>query len=633
MLSYKIKQTISTALSLCILLSSAAAAANAQEDTAQTSLSEYVNNEVFVLYKDGTSNVLTYENADALAAGLETMAEDENIELFQPNYSYEAASLSADDELISKQWALYNDGSFYMEEQRNEFPVFDMPFGDAKMPGQWQAPDNFGRPGGNYRRRSYDGRAESVTAQAGIDINIDEAWESYADSGREVIVAIVDTGIDYTHEDLSGNIWTNNGEIANNGIDDDGNGYVDDVYGWNFYNNTNKVYTGSEDDHGTHGAGTIIASADNGKGIAGIVRSENIKVMSVKALGGQEGSGSTASVIQAIQYAEANGADICNLSLGTSNNDAALYQTIANSNMLFVVAAGNDSRNTDQRASYPASYDLENIISVGNLNYDGTLHYSSNYGENTVDIAAPGSYILSTTTNNGYSFMTGTSMSAPFVSAAAALVYSHYDDISLADAKEILLSSATKLEALDGAVNTGGMLDLGNALNFDLNNLSDDEWDEKTPYVHKGNAPQISAQIVNQRNKSYLTVQFYDEDGDIVAARYGEGELVADDFDNGESGNTVELTNEGIATYEATAGTYTFYALDSTGNETVKVIKITEIQNGQGNGVRQPQIPVGMPSTQIPVQFPIGMPGQNTRMQSPFGMGFGTTFNLLKQFR
>ena len=229
MLLKRTKRFVSIFLSLSMLLGVTAMAAETQEKTSAISLSEYVNNEVFVMYKDGTFDVLKYESADALEAGLETIANDENVKLYQPNYSYEASSLSVDDELISKQWALYNDGSFSMQEQRNEFPVFDMPFGDAKMPGQWQAPDNFGRPGGNYRRRSYTGRASSVTAQEGIDINIDEAWESYSDNGKEVVVAIVDTGIDYTHEDLSGNIWTNNGEIANNGIDDDGNGYVDDV--------------------------------------------------------------------------------------------------------------------------------------------------------------------------------------------------------------------------------------------------------------------------------------------------------------------------------------------------------------------------------------------------------------------
>ncbi len=603
------KRVVSIILSICMLFGVTAMAAETQDEMVAASLSEYENKEVFVMYNDGSFEVISYESMDELATGLDEFASDKNVALYQPNYSYSASALSTNDELIKKQWGLYNDGSFYMEEQRNEFPVFDTPFGGAKMPGQWQAPDNFGMPGGNYRQRSYNETVSSVTAVAGIDINLEEAWNTYSDSGKEVIVAMVDTGIDYTHEELSGSIWINDGEIANNGIDDDGNGFIDDVYGWNFYNHSNQVYTGSEDDHGTHGAGTIIASASNGEGIAGIVQSGHVKVMGVKALGGQEGNGSTASVIQAIQYAEANGASICNLSLGTYEEDTALYQTIANSNMLFVVAAGNDGQNTDQKASYPASYDLENLISVGNLNYDGTLHYSSNYGENTVDIAAPGSYILSTTSNHGYSYMTGTSMSAPFVSGAAALVYSHYGDITLADVKEILLASAAKLETLDGVVSTGGMLDLGSALNFDLDDLSGKEWEEKTPYVDTGTAPQIVTQIITQRNSSYLVVQFYDEENDLLLAAYADGELDTKDFDSGKKGNAIDLTNNGTVIYEASAGTYTFYAIDAKGNETVKTVKITDSQNDRkniGDGW-QSQMPDGMPY-QIPIPFPSGMP-------------------------
>ncbi len=397
-------------------------------------------------------------------------------------YSYTITN----DELSKQQWALSNDGSFYMEEQKNEFPVFENPFGDKQMPGQWREPDNFGRPGGgSFRGRAYNGYNIKTTALDGIDINIEEAWDTYSDSGKEVIVALIDTGIDYTHEDLKGHIWTNDDEIAGNGIDDDGNGYIDDVYGWNFYNNSNKVYTGSDDDHGTHGAGTIIAESNNGTGIAGIVQSDNVKVMSVKALGGEQGSGTTESIIKAIMYAEANGADICNLSLGTSQNDEAIYKTMANSNMLFVVAAGNDGANIDNTPSYPASYDLDNIITVANLNYDGNLHYSSSFGEASVDIAAPGSYILSTTTGGSYSYMSGTSMAAPFVSGAAALVYSHFENISLANVKEILLSSATPLDSLEASVATGGMLNVGAALSFDLNTLSSEEWEEKTPLKYE----------------------------------------------------------------------------------------------------------------------------------------------------
>lgn len=648
MLLNKMKKSLSFVVPLTMILSISASAANLSNhaESTVTVLSKYENNEAFVMYEDGSFEVISYESDKMLAQGIEKLSASEGVLSVQPNYSYTASGKITNDELAEKQWALYNDGSFCMQEQKNEFPVFDKPFGDKKMPGEWQTPDDLGKSDEKYRHHSYNGQSSSVTAEEGIDININEAWENYSDSSRKVVVAVVDTGIDYTHEDLNGNIWINDGEIPNNGIDDDGNGYVDDVYGWNFYNNSNKVYTGSEDDHGTHGAGTIIASADNGKGIAGIVQSDNVKVMSVKALGGQDGSGSTASVIRAIQYAEANGASICNLSFGTSENDKALYQTMANSNMLFVVAAGNDSRNTDQKAAYPASYGLDNIISVGNLNYNGTLHYSSNYGENTVDIAAPGSYILSTTSDNGYSYMTGTSMSAPFVSGAAALVYSHFKDISLADVKEILLSTASKLDSLDGIVATGGMLDLGSAIRFNIDSLSGEEWEVKTPYIYTGTAPQIAAQIVKERNQSYLTVQFYDEDNDLILAAYEYGELDADDFDGGRRGNIIKLNQTGVVTYKAAAGVCTFYALDSKGNETVKLVEIIEKQdNLSHDGNWQSQMPRGMPSQpqmQTPVQMSRGTLGENRSMKNPFdaifgnnasNIDFGGIFKHLQQFR
>lgn len=271
-------------------------------------------------------------------------------------------------------------------------------------------------------------------------------------------------GIDYTHADLEGRIWVNEDEIPGNGVDDDGNGYIDDVYGWNFYSGSNQVYTGNEDSHGTHGAGTLAAHADNDIGIAGIVRSDHVKVMAVKALGGWDGSGSTASIIRAIQYAETNGARICNLSLGSSRNDPALYRTIAASDMLFVVAAGNDGADLELAPSYPASYHLDNLITVANLRYDGNLDPTSSYGASSVDLAAPGTHILSTTPGNSYSYMTGTSMAAPMVSAAAAMLCSQFPDATLADVKDILLSSVQKLDSLTGLTATGGMLDLGAAM-------------------------------------------------------------------------------------------------------------------------------------------------------------------------
>ena len=299
------------------------------------SLDEYENGEVFVSYADGSFEVLTFENEAALAEGLEMLKEDQNVILIQPNYSYTADALSTSDALSTQQWALSNDGSFQMEEQENRFPVYDIPFGLPSAPGQWMMPGNFGRPGG--RQGFMRGTSavwgvsgnQQTTAVSGVDINAESAWNLYNGGNREVVIAMIDTGIDYSHEDLTDAIWINEDEISDNGLDDDGNGYIDDIYGWNFYGGNNRVYTGSDDDHGTHGAGTIAAVSDNGVGIAGIVNSTNVKIMSLKALGGSNGSGSSAYIIQAIRYAESNCASICNLSLGSSADDKALYRAIA----------------------------------------------------------------------------------------------------------------------------------------------------------------------------------------------------------------------------------------------------------------------------------------------------------------
>ncbi|WP_312091692.1 S8 family peptidase, partial [Aminipila sp.] len=275
---------------------------------------------------------------------------------------------------------------------------------------------------------------------------------------------------DYNHEDLSDVMWINGDEIPGNDIDDDGNGYIDDVYGWNFYDNTNEVYVGEEDDHGTHGAGTIAATKNNSVGIAGIANYDSINIMSLKALGGKDGSGTTDSIIKAIKYAENNGASICNLSLGTTSYDQELYDTIADSSMLFIVAAGNgDSEggaNIDSAPLYPASFDLDNIITVANISYDGNLSENSNYGETSVDIAAPGSYILSLTANNGYAYMSGTSMAAPMVTGTAALLYTADSELSLADIKNVILWTAASLDSLSGKVSSGGMLNAGAALQY-----------------------------------------------------------------------------------------------------------------------------------------------------------------------
>ena len=530
--------------------------------------SAYDGGEILVLYQDGSCETVTCPDTAALEETLARLSAREDVALIQPNYTYESTALSTSDPLVGEQWALDNDGSFQLEEQENRYPVFDDPFEMPSAPWQWIAPwwmwSTSGATAGSIQ----------VQAVSGIDIGLAEAWSLYHGGSRDVVVALVDTGIDYTHEDLAGRIWTNTDEISGNGIDDDGNGYVDDVYGWNFYSGTNDVYAGAEDAHGTHGAGTIAANAGNGTGIAGIVQSGRVKVMAVKALGGSDGNGTTASIIQAIQYAEANGAQICNLSLGSSQNDPALYRAMASSDMLFVVAAGNDGTDLESSPSYPASYDLDNMISVANIRYDGELDPTSSYGAASVDLAAPGSYILSTTPGNTYSYMTGTSMAAPMVSAAAAMVYSAFPDATLADVKDILLASVQTLDSLSGRTATGGMLDLGAAMSRAATAATGRVWTEPDLTAYADNPPVISLSLSQWLGRRYLTVQVLDADGDLLKAAYASGTHTAADFQGG-AGKPISLSSWGTATFLVrTGGTYTFYAVDQAGNETVRAVEL-----------------------------------------------------------
>lgn len=314
---------------------------------------------------------------------------------------------------------------------------------------------------------SADGTVRSLE---GIDMNIVPAWKKYdAKSGkRQVIVALIDTGVDITHPELSGSIWTNTGEIPGDGIDNDGNGYIDDVYGWNFYDNNAQVFTGADDNHGTHSAGTI-AAARNGVGTVGICDPAYVKIMVIKTLGTSSGVGTVSNVVKAIRYAQANGASICNLSFGTMKYSEELYQAIKDSGMLFIVAAGNgdasgNGYSIDEQPMYPASFELDNIISVANLRFDGQLDRASNYGVRSVDLAAPGNYILSTITGNDYAYMSGTSMAAPMVTGTAAMLYSYDASLSLMDVRNRILQSARPIESLSGKVATGGMLDAGAAM-------------------------------------------------------------------------------------------------------------------------------------------------------------------------
>ena len=338
-------------------------------------------------------------------------------------------NLSPADQFSNYQWGLKNDGEFQLVEIKAKFQAADNIYSRGK--------GGFGLPGlgpGDFESTVTD-------AVTGVDINIRPAWDLYDQSEhkRSVVVAIIDTGIDYNHQEFSNAMWTNPGEIPGDGIDNDGNGYVDDIHGWNFYSGSSQIFVGEEDSHGTHAAGTI-AAVRGSYGIAGITDNSYVKIMSLKALGGSDGTGSPDSVIEAIHYAEANGASICNLSMGTSSYNEALAQTMQNSKMLFIVACGN-----------------------GGFAGKG---YDTDYGAASVDIAAPGTYIVSTLPDNDYGFMSGTSMAAPMVTGVAAMLYSYRPELSLQDVKNILLNSSRKSDQLSGKMVSGGILDAYAALSY-----------------------------------------------------------------------------------------------------------------------------------------------------------------------
>ncbi|MFH0966093.1 MAG: S8 family peptidase [Methanobacteriota archaeon] len=293
------------------------------------------------------------------------------------------------------------------------------------------------------------------------DINGPLAWGATTGS-PEVIVAVVDTGVDYTHPDLAANIWTNPGEIAENGIDDDGNGYIDDIQGWNFVSKSNDPM--DDNGHGTHCAGTIAAVGNNGIGITGVTW--NSKIMPLKFLDSQ-GNGYTSDAIAAILYANQKGVTIISNSWGGIESQS-LRDAIDASSAVVICAAGNTGANSDINPIYPAAYSSNNIISVAATDYYDKLASFSNYGINSVDLAAPGVRIYSTALSRGYKYLNGTSMATPYVSGVAALVKAQNPSMTGDQIKSRILGNCDILSSLSGKIASGGRLNAAKALGISI---------------------------------------------------------------------------------------------------------------------------------------------------------------------
>ena len=292
------------------------------------------------------------------------------------------------------------------------------------------------------------------------DIDAEVAWDVFTGS-EGVVVGIIDTGADYNHPDLAANIYTNPGEIAGNGVDDDGNGYIDDVRGWDFANNDNNPM--DDHGHGTHTAGTVGAVGDNGIGVVGV--NWRVKIMPLKAFNAGGGA-SDVDLIEAIQYSTLMGVRLTSNSWGGGPFSAAMMQAIAAANaagILFVAAAGNESSDNDAFPHYPSGYDLPNVVSVAATDHNDALAGFSSYGATTVDLGAPGVNILSTVPG-GYGQASGTSMATPHVSGVLALIFGRFPGIGAPQAKALLLVRTDPVSGLAGRVLTGGRLNAFGAI-------------------------------------------------------------------------------------------------------------------------------------------------------------------------
>jgi len=302
------------------------------------------------------------------------------------------------------------------------------------------------------------------------DIDAPEAWDITVGS-KNVVVGVIDTGIDCSHVDLVSNCAFNKGEVGldalrrdkrTNGVDDDGNGYIDDFRGWDFANNDNNPF--DDQGHGTHVSGTIGATANNRMGTVGV--SHQVSLIGMKFLDAS-GSGTLDAAVRAIEYSTRLGVTMTSNSWGGGGYSQTLEAAIKSAQakgILFIAAAGNESNNNDLEPSYPASYKVDNIISVAATDAADRLAWFSNVGKTSVHLAAPGVNILSTFPGNRYGEISGTSMATPHVSGVAALIKAKYPNASYQEIKRRLLQGVDKVPALADKTFTGGRLNAANSL-------------------------------------------------------------------------------------------------------------------------------------------------------------------------
>lgn len=406
---------------------------------------DYVEGELIVKYKKGLSErskdminkqaggtqVKSFGRFDAelielpLGMGIKKAAKRykfyPKVEIAEPNYYIRATATTPNDTNFSKLWGLNNTG------------------------------------------QTVNGASGTNDA----DMDAPEAWDTTTGSS-DVVVAVIDTGIDIDHEDLSGNLWTNSSETAGDSIDNDSNGYVDDVIGWDFVNDDNDP--DDDNDHGSFVGGIIGAIGNNNKGVCGV--SWTVKIMPLKILG-SNGIGTTANAISAINYAADKNIKVINASWSSISFSNPLKSAIEDSNALFITAAGNDG-DGDQSAGwdidiagqeiYPASYNSSNVLAVASIDQDDAFLDFSNYGTTSVDVAAPGKDIYSSNKDDAYGFSDGTSASCAYASGLAGLVLAAKSTLTTDEVKSQIINTVDIKSNLTGKVASGGRINANSAI-------------------------------------------------------------------------------------------------------------------------------------------------------------------------
>jgi thermitase len=399
----------------------------------------------------GNVHIARYNsNEKSLDAILKRLENDPNVEYVEPNFIYKLI------EPVK---------SVNINQLINPIQVMNYTPNDPRY-GQLWGLENSGRndPSG-------------TVGISGADINAVRAW-GITKGSRAIKIAVIDTGVDYNHPDLVGNMWVNTAEKNGlPGVDDDGNGYVDDIHGYDFANDDGDPMDGNN--HGTHCAGTIGAVHNNGIGVAGVMA--DVEIVGIKFLT-DTGSGSTINAIKSIDYATKLNVDIMSNSWGGGARSEALQEAIqraSDAGIVFTAAAGNSRSNNDSSPHYPSNYSVENVISVAAHTAQDNLASFSSYGKRTVHIAAPGHNIVSTVAGNGYASFSGTSMATPHVSGGLGLLLAQSGRLSHSDLRNRLMETSVPVSAYRSKVIKGGRMDVYNLLTDTRparNEPKDSEW-------------------------------------------------------------------------------------------------------------------------------------------------------------